>query len=331
MRKPPIQAWKALWQWIRYRRVPLSVTFVLTNRCNQTCSYCDIRTDRSMEMSTDAWIAALQEFHSLGLVRASFSGGEVLLRADLSRILSEARSLGMTTSINTNGSLLADRWPEIAPWLDMLVLSLDGPREVHDARCGRRGSFDRVLEAIRLARRSGVPVATIFVADRDNLATLPFVMEMGAREGFFVYVQPRHASCFSVDQGLGDLDSDFLQHLGHMLERARRLGLPIGASRSFVATLLDPEQVPSCRACAAGNFFATVLPDGELIPCHLTRREHPRDLVAQGGVEKAWRSLAHPWTGRGCLIAPYQELNRMFHLDPEAIRSALMRLAGRRR
>src|SRR5208337_4934560 len=64
------------------RPLPFSMTFILTHRCNFRCDYCDVPDAAGAEMSRDEFCAAIDELAAEGMQRASFSGGEALLRED---------------------------------------------------------------------------------------------------------------------------------------------------------------------------------------------------------------------------------------------------------
>src|SRR4051812_17409473 len=85
------------------RRLPFSITFILTHRCNFQCDYCDIPAAAGIEMTEAQFRAAIDELAAAGMARASFSGGEALIRSDATAIIKHARSLGLSTSLNTNG------------------------------------------------------------------------------------------------------------------------------------------------------------------------------------------------------------------------------------
>src|SRR5690348_13832376 len=89
----------------RQRPLPFSVTFILTHRCNFRCDYCDIPASAADEMTTDEFRGAIDTFAGMGMARASFSGGEALLRPDALDIIGHAKSVGMFTSLNSNGWL----------------------------------------------------------------------------------------------------------------------------------------------------------------------------------------------------------------------------------
>jgi len=78
-------------------------------------------------------------------------------------------------TMQTNGILLDDEWCEFFRENDFLIgLSLDGPRELHDAyRVDKAGgpTFDRVMKAARLLRKHKVDfniLATVHAANQDH-------------------------------------------------------------------------------------------------------------------------------------------------------------------
>src|SRR5215469_15063431 len=141
------------------RRSPFQMTLSLTNRCNFKCEYCDIPLQRRDEMSTEQWKRAVDELRRAGMGRASLIGGEPLLREDAGEIISHLVERGVHAAMNTNGWLVVDRIEEVSR-LDLVCVTLDGPRDVHDAQ-RRHGSYDRAIAAIEALRQHGVAVVTM--------------------------------------------------------------------------------------------------------------------------------------------------------------------------
>ena len=104
--------------------------------------------------------------------------------------------------------------------------------------------------------------------------------------------------------------------------------VPVGASPRFIERLAAGPQFGDCRNCTAGRFWGTVLPEGRVIPCHLTMSDP--EFVAPSGLElgfaEAFRRLPRHKRGPGCAVSPYQETDLIFALDPAAIKAALRRL-----
>ncbi len=312
---------------LRGERRPYSVTFILTHRCNFRCAYCDIPDAAGFEMSAAQLRAAIDELADAGMSRASFSGGEVLLRPDALEIIGHARARGLFTSMNTNGWLVEENIDEIAQVLDMMVVSIDGPSEVHDLVRRRRRSYERVLRAIDAARARGIAVATITVLSKTNLHVVDEVLSLAERHGFWAYFQPAYRDCFDHGAGLEpEIGPDVLSRLAGDLARARAAGRPVAASSSFLERLGRGPAFGDCGACHAGRYFGSVMPDGTVVPCHLVSRgaKYPNGLEI--GFARAFREMPHPEAGPGCAISPYQESDLVFGLDRGAIVSAFERM-----
>lgn len=312
------------------RRLPYSITFILTHRCNFRCDYCDIPDAAGDEMTAAEFCAAIDELAAAGMGRASFSGGEALLRPDALDIIRHARGLGLMTSLNTNGWLALRHMDALARSLDMLVLSLDGPEDSHDLVRKKRGSYARVLEAIEAARSRGLAVATITVLSAKNLHVVGEVLALAERHSFWAYFQPAYIDCFAHSRGLQPaLGPAVLASLARDLKEARGAGRPVGASPGFLERLSRGPDFGDCAGCNAGRYFGTVMPDGTVVPCHLVSGDarYPNGRIA--GFARAFQEMPHPTAGPGCAISPYQESDLIFSLDPRAIAAAIERLMPR--
>lgn len=75
-------------------------------------------------------------------------------------------------TLQTNGTLLNDEWCEFLRANDFLVgISLDGPRELHDAyRKDKTGgpTFDRVVRGLKLLQKHGVQYNILVTVNRTN-------------------------------------------------------------------------------------------------------------------------------------------------------------------
>jgi MoaA/NifB/PqqE/SkfB family radical SAM enzyme len=92
-------------------------------------------------------------FHKLvddisGVPILSFTGGEPLLHPQVTEFIAYAKSRGHLCTLTTNGWFLAKRAQELCEaGLDLLVVSVDGPGEIHNQVRGNR-SFERLLEGL---------------------------------------------------------------------------------------------------------------------------------------------------------------------------------------
>jgi MoaA/NifB/PqqE/SkfB family radical SAM enzyme len=308
----------------RRKPQPYSMVFVLTNRCNFRCDYCDVPAAAAGEMTTDQFRAAISELAAAGMGRAAFGGGEALLRPDAIDLIEHAKSEGCFTSMNSNGWTTERHLDRLAECLDMLVVSLDGPDHVHDVVRKKRGSYARVIRVIREARRRGIAVATISVIGPWNENRVEEILDLAKTHGFWAYFQPAYVDCFAHDAGLrSGIDVALLTRLADRLTGA--IGdAPVGSSPQFFERLRSAPNFSDCSRCTAGQYFATVMPDGLVVPCHLTTGQGPYLNGLEVGFTRAFLEMPHP-VGPGCAISPYNESDLIFSLDPRAVLAAVRR------
>lgn len=158
--------------------------------CNLDCSYCFYRKKaelypggsfRMSEEVVESYLRQTLEAHRVPEVTIAWQGGEpTLLGLDFFRRAAEllrayARpGVRVAQTLQTNGIMLDEEWCEFLREEGFLVgLSLDGPRERHDAfrrDHQGRGTFDRVMRAARLLQEHGVAfnvLATVHAANGD--------------------------------------------------------------------------------------------------------------------------------------------------------------------
>jgi uncharacterized protein len=184
--------------------------------CNLACRYCFFLSKEALypgsrfRMSDElleTYIRQLIESHRVPEVTVAWQGGEpTLMGLDFFRrsieYQAKYRKPGMTirNTIQTNGTLLDDEWCAFFREHDFLVgISLDGPRELHDAyrvNKGGRPTFDRVMRGLRLLQKHGVEhnvLTTIHAANADHpLEVYRFLRdEAGARFIQFIPIVER--------------------------------------------------------------------------------------------------------------------------------------------
>jgi radical SAM protein with 4Fe4S-binding SPASM domain len=163
----------------------------ITNRCDLRCSMCaqwgesGYNLEKSSaelkagECDAEDYVRLVEEI-SAWKPLIYIWGGEPLLYPDIRAVVEALKERGMTVSMVTNGTTLASH----AEWiveagLDLLMVSLDGPDEVHDRVRGLPGAHRRLLEgmaAVREARaasvESGPYIVPLITINRDNTHVL---------------------------------------------------------------------------------------------------------------------------------------------------------------
>jgi MoaA/NifB/PqqE/SkfB family radical SAM enzyme len=141
------------------------------SRCNCRCTMCDIwKTTESVRFTADDLRRQLDDIQALGVEWVVFTGGEPLLNADLFPMAATLRELGIRVTVLSSGLLLGRFAREIVASVDDVIVSLDGPRSVHDAIRGVPGAFDRLEAGVRALREIATefPIAARCTIQRAN-------------------------------------------------------------------------------------------------------------------------------------------------------------------
>lgn len=133
--------------------LPLSVILQITRRCNFSCIFCS-----ETEKMDDPTLEELQKIRDnlYGVPRIYLSGGEPLLRKDLSEILDMFYG-SFVVGLPTNAII---HTPELMKILkervDFVNIGLDGPRNVTTRI---RGDYDKIMRGIHRFKEYGISLS----------------------------------------------------------------------------------------------------------------------------------------------------------------------------
>lgn len=119
--------------------IPVSVNWHLWPYCNAKCTFC-FATFRDVKgyLTKPEALKVLFLLKNAGTRKISFAGGEPLLCPYLPDLLIEAKKLGMTTMLITNGQKITKSWiEENAKLIDWLTISIDSDNEDTEIKLGR--------------------------------------------------------------------------------------------------------------------------------------------------------------------------------------------------
>jgi MoaA/NifB/PqqE/SkfB family radical SAM enzyme len=123
------------------------------SRCNCRCVMCDIwKQDTTSEVKATDLERHRESLRKLGVQWVVLSGGEPLMHSDLRGLCGFFRELGVRTTLLTTGLLLERRSADVAEFFDDVIVSLDGPPEVHDAIRRTTGAFGMIQKGIMSLR-----------------------------------------------------------------------------------------------------------------------------------------------------------------------------------
>ncbi len=150
------------------------------SRCNCRCVMCDIwKVTDAQEIGAADLERHAASLDGMGLEWAVFSGGEPLMHSDLFRLCAILRSRGIRVTILSTGLLLEKHAQAIAAHVDDVIVSLDGPCEVHDRIRRVPGAFLKLAAGVRSihALRPDFPIAARCTIQQLNHSQLRATVE----------------------------------------------------------------------------------------------------------------------------------------------------------
>src|SRR6266404_3200661 len=163
------------------------------SRCNCRCVMCDIwKTTDAREITVADVDRHAADIESLGVRWVVFSGGEPLMHSDLFRLCARLRQLEVKLTMLSTGLLLEKHAQAIVEHVDEVIVSLDGPQDVHDRIRRVPSAFDRMRAGVRALHQlqPDFPVAARCTVQKHNYgslaATVNAARELGLRSISFL-------------------------------------------------------------------------------------------------------------------------------------------------
>ena len=247
------------------KKIPLVVGWAITNRCNYQCKYCSRWKKKTKELSTKQVLSIIDELKQLGCQRIVFTGGEPLLRKDIGLIVNYCKKKGLTVGINSNGSLFRKRINELKK-IDFLTLSLDGPEKIQD-KLKANGSYKKVIEAIKTAKKNNINTSLTTVISKLNLSYLKNILKITRKYDILVYFQP--VSMIYDYDNLKEFKcppNKYKELIDELITLKRKGNEQIGNSVPGLRHLRNWPK-PKKIKCAAGMIRCRIEPNGDIYPC----------------------------------------------------------------
>jgi Fe-coproporphyrin III synthase len=216
-------------------RLPILILYP-HSRCNCRCLMCDIwRVKDRTELQADDIARWLGEWQALGVRRVVLSGGEALLHSHLWDLCEHLRRAEIGITVLSSGLLLRRDAAMLACYCDDVVVSLDGPRDVHNAIRNVPRAYERLAEGVAAVQRAGGPHLTVSgrcTVQRANFRSLRAIVdaahEIGLTRISFLPVDTHSAAFNRADGGAQEqpaataLTVDDLPHLTAELDALER-------------------------------------------------------------------------------------------------------------
>ena len=252
---------------------PYTLVAELTYRCPLACGYCSNPLDlarHSAELDTAGWGRVFTDAAALGVLQANLTGGEPLVRPDLTALVAAAHAQQLYVNLITSG-IPADRarLAELAgAGLDSIQLSVQDVDPHGAAWIAGRDDLDAKLEVAEAARALGLPLTLNVVIHRGNIARVAEFVALAERIG-----ADRLELANTQYLGWALANRDALLPARADIEQAR--GVAVAAAERLRGKIeilfVRPDYYADRpRACMDGwaRRYIVVTPDGLVLPCH---------------------------------------------------------------
>lgn len=294
---------------------PLFVGWCITNRCNLQCAYCHSWKKTVTELNPAQAKKIIVSLAKRGTKVIRFTGGEPLLREDLADLIALSKSLGIWTTVATNGLLVPSKIKGLK-MVDKVAVSIDGPERIHDALRGK-GSYGKAVEACAVLSRENIPISISAVLTSSNLGHVEHVLELAARFRTKAFFQPPALSILFTDNPSVVLPGkvEYSMVLNKLLDLKKK-NKAVGNSQKSLKYLLDPQHKK--MNCVAGKLFYRIEPQGDMHAC--PRVEEPADTsnILQHGIDHCLRHIV-ACSCDDCRSSVHIEMNFLASFDLSVI------------
>lgn len=311
---------------------PFLVALNLTRRCNLNCAHCYLdagtrESDSTGELTTAEVKGLIDDIAALSNeTMVVFTGGEPLLRADLTDLVAHASGLGLMAVIGTNGLGLNNRRVIAlkeagAQGVGISLDSLDP--EIHDAFRGLPGSWVRVTDAIDACRRNDFRFQLHFSVTDDTAHELDdmiaYARDVGAfaLNVFFLVCTGRGEKMTNISVEIHDR---VIRRVTEAARRETEIMVRAKCAPHFkrMAWELDPEWPITAAhgyeagGCLAGTRYCRITPEGGVTACPYIEEEV--GSVRSQGFDEIWhdapqfKALRQPALEGRCGACEYSKI-----------------------
>jgi radical SAM protein with 4Fe4S-binding SPASM domain len=272
-------------------RTPLDGSLELTFRCNLRCAHCFVNAPRGDHRAKERELTAAEirritdEVVDRGCLWMLLTGGEPLLRPDLSDIYLHMKRRGLLVTLFTNGTTVTPRIADLlAEWPPLVVeVSIYGSSpEVYERMTGVPGSFRRCMHGIELLLGRKVRLRLKTVPTTLNYADMGGMRALAAGYGLD----------FEWDPLVNCRLDGAAKPAGVRLRPEQILALEQGDSTRAAAFRVEFERASRVDlrddliTCGAYLHAFHIDPYGRLVPCMLLRE--PAYSLREGSFREGW-------------------------------------------
>lgn len=328
-----------LYSRITGKKMPIGVSFHITNRCNLRCSYCYANIDdrfnkKVRDFTTQEVKDLIDELYDMGMRWLIILGGEPLVRNDIGEITKYVNKKGILCELVTNGQLVKEKIEEIKD-VDSICFSIDGDEESNDKVRGK-GSYKKIIEGLKEASKREITCRLHAVLSKHNKNCLEHLSKISRENNVsFGYSQAiihdynRH-ECF-------ELSDEEIKDFWRELKRYKDEGHPVYNSNFALKKIInwplnynklvrDKNELPKeimykYPPCFLGKRYCYIDSEGVIFLCICHGVKNGLNY-REVGLKKAFDNLSN-MKCETCGLIQYVETNNYVSLSFSSIAGAL--------
>lgn len=220
---------------------------VLSDRCNYRCVFCSHDFNRCRDTDIDAEFLkeCVKSFARLGGLKVTYTGGEPLIYPSLYEVLRLSKSLNLSNSITTNGSMLSSQPEEFYSLVDALNISIPSfSPDDYKRLTGSGRSLNDIIGSAEKAAGHSLRVKINMVYTGQDTARISGIASELSAHGIVIKLMNDMIADEEHYRGFLELAEKFRNDQRVEIESARNPGL----SMCNDCRIPHPTGCPSCRS-----------------------------------------------------------------------------------
>jgi MoaA/NifB/PqqE/SkfB family radical SAM enzyme len=246
----------------------------------------------------------------MGTVFWGFNGGEPLLRTDVGELIKFGKNLGFKCFISTNGTLIPQNIEKLKD-IDLVLISIDGPEEIHDNIRGK-GNFQKTIEGLKILQKNKIPTFIVTVIHKNNINHLKEVTEIAKKYDCFHELQPVVIHRNDLEKNAAKYmpsHKEIQKAVQEIIEEKKKPGSRIANSLQYLEEIKYYPNFPQ-QKCWAKKLFCVISPEGYVLPC---AEMLGLNNLYKSGLKEGWRKafefIPDMSKCHACFYSCYSEYN----------------------
>jgi len=218
-----------------WMRKPTFVNIDVTYSCPLNCITCTRGGNITYEneLTLEEYVKIFRALRDWNVHEAAFVGGEPFIKKEIFSILKSSLDHGIHPKPVSNGFLInKNTIAELRQiGVKSITLSLNSLNpSIHDLTRGRSGSYQKIMDSLPLLLKNGIEVIIMTVLLKQNIKTIPELIEWAKKRGvqiqFQIFVSPEfmfyaYSNESAFNQGNMDFDKDWLMKSPYWIQNIK--------------------------------------------------------------------------------------------------------------